>query len=75
VTNADALGDLALSLARSDLGRSEAVRVLGSAAAGRRVAVVRARQILEGSPDDASGDPDTARAIALLDELIPLLTP
>lgn len=80
MTTADALANLALSLGRSRIGRSEAVRELGSAAGGRRVAVVRARQqleVLEASlaslDDDASGESDVTRAIALLDELIALL--
>ena len=70
MTTADSVRDLALSLARSALEREVAVRELESACGGRRVAVVRARQMLESSLDDDSERSDTAGAIALLADLI-----
>jgi len=70
MTTADSVRDLALSLARSGLEREDAVRELESACGGRRVAVVRARQMLESSLDDDSERSDTAGAIALLADLI-----
>jgi hypothetical protein len=39
-------------------------------AAGRRVAVVRARQQIETSLGDGTEEPGTARAIELLDEVL-----
>jgi hypothetical protein len=70
MTTADTVRDLALSLARSGLERAEAVRELESASGGRRVAVVRARQMMVSSVEDDSAQPDTAEAIAMLDDVL-----
>lgn len=70
MTTAESVRDLALSLARSGLEREDAVRELEGACEGRRVAVVRARQMIETSLDDGSEGSDAAGAIALLDDLI-----
>jgi hypothetical protein len=70
MTTADTVRDLALSLARAGLERAEAVRELESASGGRRVAVVRARQMMVSSVEDDSAQPDTAEAIAILDDVL-----
>jgi hypothetical protein len=70
MSTADTVRDLALSLARAGLERAEAVKELESASGGRRVAVVRARQMMVSSVEDGSAQPDTAEAIALLDDLL-----
>jgi hypothetical protein len=70
MTTAESVRDLALSLARSGLEREDAVRELEGACEGRRVAVVRARQMIETSLDNGSEGSDAAGAIALLDDLI-----
>ena len=70
MTTADTVRDLALSLARAGLERAEAVQELESASGGRRVAVVRARQMMVSSVEDDSAQPDTAEAIAILDDLL-----
>jgi hypothetical protein len=70
MSTADTVRDLALSLARAGLERAEAVQELESASGGRRVAVVRARQMMVSSVEDESAQPDTAEAIALLDDLL-----
>ena len=70
MTTADTVRDLALSLARAGLERAEAVQELESASGGRRVAVVRARQMMVSSVEDDSAQPDTAEAIAILVEVL-----
>jgi hypothetical protein len=70
MTTADTVRDLALSLARAGLERAEAVQELESASGGRRVAVVRARQMMVSSVEDESAQPDTAEAIAMLDDVL-----
>jgi hypothetical protein len=70
MTTADMVRDLALSLASSGLERAEAVQELESASGGRRVAVVRARQMMVSSVEDDSAQPDTAEAIAMLDDVL-----
>ena len=70
MTTAESVRGLALSLARSGLEREDAVRELEGACEGRRVAVVRARQMIETSLDDGSEGSDAAGAIALLEDLI-----
>jgi hypothetical protein len=70
MTTADTVRDLALSLARAGLERAEAVQELESASGGRRVAVVRARQMMVSSVEDDSAQPDTAEAIAILDDVL-----
>ena len=70
MTTADMVRDLALSLARAGLERAEAVQELESASGGRRVAVVRARQMMVSSVEDDSAQPDTAEAIAMLDDVL-----
>ena len=70
MTTADTVRDLALTLARAGLDRAEAVQELESASGGRRVAVVRARQMMVSSVGDDSVPPDTAEAIAILDDVL-----
>jgi hypothetical protein len=70
MSTADTVRDLALSLARAGLERAEAVQELESASGGRRVAVVRARQMMVSSAEDGSAQPDTAEAIAMLDDVL-----
>lgn len=70
MTTAETVRDLALSLARAGLERTEAVQELESASGGHRVAVVRARQMMESSIEDHSAQPDTAEAIAMLDDVL-----
>lgn len=70
MTTGDVVRERALSLARSEVGREEAVRELEASCGGRRVAVVRARQQLlawlESEPDQKAA----MRAIEFLDELL-----
>lgn len=73
MTTAEDVQDLAHAFARSGLAKEDAVRQLELMCRGRRVAVVRARQMMESSLDEDSRRSDTGRAIALLDELIPRL--
>jgi len=70
VTTADTVRERAMSLAVSDTEHDEAVRDLEATCAGRRVAVVRARQMMAASLDDQPGQPGTRRAIELLDDLL-----
>jgi hypothetical protein len=70
MSTADTVRDLALSLARAGLERAEAVQELESASGGRRVAVVRARQMMVSSVENESAQPGTAEAIAMLDDLL-----
>jgi hypothetical protein len=70
MTTADTVRDMALTLARSNLARADAVHELEGASGGRRVAVVRARQLIETSSEDDPAQPDTAEAIAILDDLL-----
>jgi hypothetical protein len=68
MTTGDAVRDRALELARSDRDLDEAVRDLEEVCAGRRVAVVRARQLIEEAAPET--DPVAARAVGFLDELL-----
>lgn len=70
MSTAETVRELALSLARAGLERAEAVQELESASGGRRVAVVRARQMMVSSVEDESAQPDTAEAIAMLDDVL-----
>jgi hypothetical protein len=70
MTTADSVRDLALILARSGLDQAEAVYELRIACGGRRVSVVRARQMMEASLESDPDQLDTEEAIALLDELL-----
>lgn len=70
MSNAEVIREQALALAMSGVDRDEAVRELERSAAGRRVAVVRARQQMETSLEDESKEPGTARAIELLDDVL-----
>ena len=70
MSNAEVIREQALALATSGVDRDEAVRELERSAAGRRVAVVRARQQMETSLADESEEPGTARAIELLDDVL-----
>lgn len=70
MSTAQTVRDLALSLARAGLERAEAVQKLEGASGGRRVAVVRARQMMVSSVEHGSAQPDTAEAIAILDDVL-----
>lgn len=70
MSNADTVREQALSLASSGAELDEAVRALERAAAGRRVAVVRARQQVTTSLETGNEEPGAARAIELLDEVL-----
>ncbi len=70
MTTADSIRERAMFLAVSDTEHDEAVRELETACAGRRVAVVRARQMMEASLDDQPAEPATQRAMELLDDLL-----
>lgn len=69
MTTAESIREHALSLARSGVEPAEAIRELEASSGGRRVAVVRARQLLMSSPDEPD-DQVNARAVELLDELL-----
>jgi hypothetical protein len=66
MTTAETVVEQALDMARADEDPDRAVMALLDAASDRRVAIVRARQLLEERPG-AAGDPATARASRLLD--------
>ena len=70
MSNAEVIREHALALATSGADRDEAVRELERSAAGRRVAVVRARQQMATSLGDETEQPGTARAIELLDQVL-----
>jgi hypothetical protein len=70
MSNAEVIREQALALAASGAERDDAIHELERSAAGRRVAVVRARQQMETSIGDGTEQPGTARAIELLDELL-----
>lgn len=70
MSNADVIREQALSLATSGTERHDAVTALERAAAGRRVAVVRARQQVTASLETGNEEPGAARAIELLDEVL-----
>lgn len=69
MSNAEVIREQALALATSGADLDQAVRELERSAAGRRVAVVRARQQIETLGGDTE-QPGTARAIELLDEVL-----
>jgi|RhiMethySRZTD1v2_1073278.scaffolds.fasta_scaffold1014145_2 hypothetical protein len=69
MSNAEVIREQALALATSGTDLDQAVRELERSAAGRRVAVVRARQQIETLGDDTE-QPGTVRAIELLDEVL-----
>jgi hypothetical protein len=70
MSNAEVIRERALALATSGADRDEAVSELERSAAGRRVAVVRARQQMETSLGDQIEQPGITRAIELLDEVL-----
>lgn len=70
MSNAEVIREQALALATSGADRDEAIRELERSSAGRRVSVVRARQQMETSVGDETGQPGVARAIELLDEVL-----
>ena len=70
MSNAEVIREQALALATSGADRDEAIRELERSAAGRRVAVVRARQQMETSLGDGTEQPGADRAIELLDEVL-----
>jgi hypothetical protein len=70
MTTADSVRERALFLAVSGIDREEAVQELEASCAGRRVAVVRARQVIASSLEDEPDQPATTRAIELLDDLL-----
>jgi hypothetical protein len=68
MTTADAVREHALALARTSVDPDDAIRELEAMSGGRRVAVVRARQLL--SSPEGSEEPAAGRAAELLDELL-----
>jgi hypothetical protein len=70
MTTADDMRDLALSFARADADRGDAVRELEARCGGRRVAAVRARQQLDELLEADAQREDARRAISLLDDLL-----
>ena len=70
MTTAESVRDLAIALARSGVERADAVQEVESASSGRRVAVVRARQLMVSSAEAPPPEPDTAEAIAILDDVL-----
>jgi hypothetical protein len=70
MTTADSVRERALFLARSGADQREAVQELQASCGGRRVAVVRARQLMASSLEDEPDQPVTTRAIKLLDDLL-----
>ncbi|HKE53808.1 MAG TPA: hypothetical protein VKC55_03470 [Actinomycetota bacterium] len=70
MSNAEVIREQALALATSGADRDGAIRELERSAAGRRVSVVRARQQMETSLGDEMEQPNVARAIELLDEVL-----
>lgn len=70
MSNAEVIREQALALATSGADRDEAIRELERSAAGRRVSVVRARQQMETSVGDGTEQPNVARALELLDEVL-----
>ncbi len=67
---ADDVRDLSVALARTEAIQERALHELETFCGGRRVSVVRARQQLLSPAGEATADPDTARAVQLLDELL-----
>lgn len=70
MTTADAVRERALTLARSDTERDDALRDLQECCGDRRVSAVRARQQLVAWLDSEADQRDAMRAIELLDELL-----
>jgi hypothetical protein len=70
MSNAEMIREQALALATSGADRDQAIRELERSSAGRRVAVVRARQEMETSLGDQTEQPGIASAIELLDEVL-----
>lgn len=66
MTTAETVAQRALDVARAGDDPDRAVAALLDAAGERRVAIVRARQLLSERPE-AAEDPATARASELLD--------
>ena len=69
MTTADSVRERALFLAVSGADEEEALQELATCA-GRRVAVVRARQMMASSLEDEPDQPTATRAIELLDDLL-----
>ena len=70
MTTAESVRERALFLAVSGADAEKAVQELEATCAGRRVAVVRARQMMASSLEDEPDQPATTRAIELLDDLL-----
>jgi hypothetical protein len=70
MTTADVMRDLAVALVRTEPDTERAVNELETVCGGRRVAAVRARQLLLSSVEEDAVDEDVARAVALLDDLL-----
>lgn len=70
MTTADSVRERALFLAVSGADQVEAVQELEATCEGRRVAVVRARQMMAKSLQDEPNQPATTRAIEFLDDLL-----
>ena len=70
MTTADAVRERALSLARTETDRDEALRELQDCCGDRRVSVIRARQQLVTWVDSETDQSHAMHAIELLDELL-----
>lgn len=70
MTTAESVRDLAIDLVRSDTERGEAVEELEQVCGGRRVAAVRARQMIASSLEEEVDEPEKQEAMTLLDDLL-----
>ena len=70
MTTSEDLREQAITLARAEVDRDEAVRELEMSSEGRRVAVVRARQQLLATLEEEPGQDDAVIAIGFLDEVL-----
>lgn len=70
MTTGDVVRERALELARTEMDREHAVSELLMSCGGRRVAAVRARQHLVGSPEGELDQRDATRALDYLDEVL-----
>jgi hypothetical protein len=67
VTTGDIVRERALELARFDTEQEQAVSELLASCGGRRVAAVRARQLLASELDPEVDERESVRAVELLD--------
>ena len=70
MTIGEILREQAITLARAEVDRDEAVRELEVSSEGRRVAVVRARQELLATLEEEPGQEDAVIAVGYLDEVL-----